>query len=110
MEKTVKAGIIVLGSVAVLVAGALVIGEKPPPGTCEVSAAGVGLIADSLKERGRAVSVALAAGGAVAANKACENFIKSLDDDPNKQLPVKVQTDTGTVEKQVSGRQLTAPP
>jgi hypothetical protein len=110
MENSVKAGIGLVGVAVVAIIGFAVAGQKPPGVTCKVSAAGVALIADSLKTRGTAAALAGAGGGAIAANEACEYFLKQLDKDPDKKQTIEVQTNEGVVQDQLSRRDLTLPP
>jgi hypothetical protein len=110
MSNPVKAGLALVSVAVLAIIGFLIIGQKPPSATCKVSAAGVALLADTIKQKGTAFAIEGAAGGAIAANEACDYLLKQLDKDSEKKQPVEVETNSGVVQAEISKRDLTTPP
>jgi hypothetical protein len=110
METSVKAGLALVGAAAVVVAGSMALSQKSPAGVFELTAGGVGLIASTVKQGKSAVAVAIGTGSGIVASEACKTFLTTLDEEPAKEQPIKVTTDTGVIEDHISRPDLTAEP
>jgi hypothetical protein len=78
---------------------------------CASTAAGVAIVADGLRKQQSAAAIVAAAGAEFILVDKCEDWVKTLVDDPTKETKVEVQSDSGEDQTaETSGIDLSEPP
>lgn len=108
-NKNLKAGSAVLAIAAVLVVGGYAVSRKLAPGSCELTAAGIGLVATHFKQ-GNTAAVIIATVGAVGATSACQALVKKLEAEPTTPQQFELSTPQGPLTQSVTLPDLTATP
>ncbi|MGH3774522.1 MAG: hypothetical protein ACRDRR_02105 [Pseudonocardiaceae bacterium] len=110
MSNEVKAGLALIVIVVVFALFMVANENSLPEQTCTLNAAGVGLVASGLSKGKPAQAIIATAGGVFAVDEACKFAIRSLAEEPQEPVRLRLQTTSDSIDREITASQLTAPP